>query len=96
MWVYPPMHDSVRVAARLREEINRFVTLLKEEEERQSHRWERNQKKIDEALTVQEKQRARDHWAHECQEDRLVRVRLEASLDEHRRLLQWLTGELWT
>ncbi len=93
-WVYPPQHTAVEVAAKLRVEIKECYALIESEKERRKRRSLRNEEKHEQAKTQEERDRIKDTWAYENREDSMEIARHEARLGEHRRLLQWLTGEL--
>ena len=95
-YVYPPMHNAVEVAARLRKEIAECVERKIEIEARRARVGDNFETRIEKALTVTEQARIRDDWKCRNEELRIEIARCEASHSEFRRLLQWLTGELWS
>lgn len=95
-YVYPPHHDAIAVAAKLREEIASCVALIASKKAAHLRQANHNDKKLFAATDETQRQTLLALWAYKCQENRLELACDEARMGELRRLLQWLTSELWS
>ena len=95
-YVYPPKHGAVAVAAKLREEIASCMALIASKKAAHLRRANRNDEKISAVTDGLQRETLLASWAYTRQEHRLELACDEARMGELRRMLQWLTGELWS
>jgi len=93
--IHRPRHTAEEVAEKLREEVTHHKELVVACDARARHISDGFELPL-QAARGNERSRISAAWSWAHGENAKEHSCLEARLGEHRRLLQWLTGELWS
>lgn len=91
-----PKHTAEEVAERLREDISGCSLLIARIEESRRRVADDFQDRIEAEGSPKGKQLIMGEWSHSSQNFALELAAAQAREGDLRRILQWLTGELWS